>query len=634
MKNSSKTISKSAHSTFLINKLKENEEKFKGIFEGATDGIIAADIKTKKLIFANPKICELTGYSEEELLKLNVEDIHPKKDLPYVLDQFKRQAKKQINLAKDIPVLKKDNSIIYCDVNSAPIKIRNKKLLLGFFRDITDRKKTEEDLIKSKERFRFLVSSSPAVIYTSKTQDDYGGTFVSDNITQQTGHKPEDFTKDSKFWIKHIHPGDRKRVLHNLSNLFKKDHHSHEYRFRFKDGKYHYIRDEMNLIKDEKGRPKEIIGYLIDITEKKEAEKENEELQKKLKEYTKKLELKIKKLEKNKTKLTDKEKIVLWGLTRYPDYSDLELGKKLKMNRSTITSIKNRLKSKKLYSVENIPSLNALGAELTTIGYGLFEIYSRQRDKFNKKIAKAVSPVILLETNNRLIWLNSSKNMIDFENNVRKNITLVNEQKTLNRLNLIHFFHGLSDTDEHFDFSNLLKDSFEIKIKDDKDEFKNPKKIDLNKNEKRVLLALLEYPECSAYDLSFKLDLTTATIARIKKKLIKERVVRTSINPNINQLGFEITVLIHLKHPFGVKKDYIKSALKNSPHTVFFIGSNNESIAVTVFHNLNQYNEFIEKINFKDKKKFLEEPITLRILNKDIQLQKIDFLTITKQLLK
>ena len=618
----------------IIKRLKENEAKFKGVFEGATDGIIAADIKTRRFILANPKICELTGYYEKELLKLKVTDIHPKKDLPYVLDQFKKQAEKKISIAKDIPVLKKDNSIIYCDVNSAPVKIRNKELLLGFFRDITERKKAEEDMKESKERFKFLVSSSPAAIYTSKAQGDYAATFISDNITQQTGYKPKEFTQDPRFWIKNIHPKDRKKILDNLTNLFKKGCHSHEYRFKFKDGKYHYMRDEMNLIKDEKGRPKEIIGYMIDITDKKEAEKENLELHKKLEEYTKKLELKIKKLEKNKIRLTYREKLVLWGLARYPSYTDLELSKKLRINRSTITSIKNRLKYEEIYSFENIPSLNALGAELTIIGYGPLELFSQQRDHFNNRLIKATSPLILLETNNELISFICSKNIVKFEESIKKNITSINEQKALNKLNLINFFHGLSDTDEYLTFSNLLKNSFDIKINDDEEQTRPSKRINLNKNEKRVLSAMIEYPECSAYDLSFKLDLTTATVARIKKRLIKEGAVRTFITPNIEKLGFEILVLIHAKHPFGIKKDSVKSILKESPNTIFFIGSNNESLALAVFNNQNSYNELMGKLSLKDKKDLLEEPAALKIFTKNIQLKKIDFLTAAKNLLK
>ncbi len=128
----------------------KDTEKFQIIFEKAGDGILAADIKTKRFIFANPKICEITGYSENELLKMGVEDIHPKKDLPYILEQFQKQIEGTVVIIKNIPVLKKDRAISYCDISAWPAKVGNQKLLFGFFRDITARKQIEESLKNAK----------------------------------------------------------------------------------------------------------------------------------------------------------------------------------------------------------------------------------------------------------------------------------------------------------------------------------------------------------------------------------------------------------------------------------------------------------------------------------------------------
>ena len=130
----------------------DSEERFRTIFEGATDGILAADTENQRFAFANPKMCELTGYSLEELSKLCVADIHPRKDLPYVNEQFAKQAEGKIALAIDIPILRKNNQILYCDVNSASMKIGKKQLLVGFFRNITDRKKIEASLRESEKR--------------------------------------------------------------------------------------------------------------------------------------------------------------------------------------------------------------------------------------------------------------------------------------------------------------------------------------------------------------------------------------------------------------------------------------------------------------------------------------------------
>jgi hypothetical protein len=141
--------------------LQESEESFRAIFEGAGDGIIGADVKTKRFFFANPRICEITGYSLEELLKLGVGDLHAKKDLPYVIDSFTKQMQGKLTLSKDIPVLRKDERVVYCDVNSKPVKIGSREYLVGFFRDVSERKNAEDKLRESEEKYRSLVELAP-----------------------------------------------------------------------------------------------------------------------------------------------------------------------------------------------------------------------------------------------------------------------------------------------------------------------------------------------------------------------------------------------------------------------------------------------------------------------------------------
>jgi PAS domain S-box-containing protein len=144
--------------------LQESEERFRAIFEGANDGILVADVKTKRFFFANPRICEITGYSLEELLKLGVGDIHPKKDLPYVIDSFVKQMQGKLPISKDIPVLRKDGGVVYCDVNSKPIKIGSQEYLVGLFRNVTELKKAEEALRDAKEKWASLTENTDDIV--------------------------------------------------------------------------------------------------------------------------------------------------------------------------------------------------------------------------------------------------------------------------------------------------------------------------------------------------------------------------------------------------------------------------------------------------------------------------------------
>ena len=133
------------------NEIKELSEIYETIFDNAADGILIAVIENKKFHMGNKMICEMLGYSLEEIKNMGVMDIHPEKDLPYVIEQFKKLSRKEIELAKDIPVKRKDGSIFYVDIKSFPITLLGKPYLAGIFRDTTERKHAEE-VLKEREQ--------------------------------------------------------------------------------------------------------------------------------------------------------------------------------------------------------------------------------------------------------------------------------------------------------------------------------------------------------------------------------------------------------------------------------------------------------------------------------------------------
>ena len=129
-------------------------------------------------------------------------------------------------------------------------------------------------LTTSQSRLNFLLQSSPAVIYTCKSEGDFGATFISDNVRTIFGFEPAIFLNDSGFWVSNIHPDDKQQVLDDLQNLFKNGYHTHEYRFRRGNGEYIWVLDELRLVKDEKGNNAEIIGYWADISDRKKVEQD------------------------------------------------------------------------------------------------------------------------------------------------------------------------------------------------------------------------------------------------------------------------------------------------------------------------------------------------------------------------
>ena len=124
--------------------LKESRDQLEAIFDSANDGILVADAQTKQFLTGNRTICTMLGYTIEEIIKLTVNNIHPAKDLPHVIDQFEKHARKEIELATDIPVLKKDGTVLYADINMSLVTINGKKCAIGLFRDVTERRHIEK----------------------------------------------------------------------------------------------------------------------------------------------------------------------------------------------------------------------------------------------------------------------------------------------------------------------------------------------------------------------------------------------------------------------------------------------------------------------------------------------------------
>jgi PAS domain S-box-containing protein len=140
--------------------------------------------------------------------------------------------------------------------------------------DITEQKRAQEELKATHERLKYLLVSTSVAIYTSKTSGNYGATSITENVRELTGYQPRAFIENSSFWIDHVHPEDRERVLNEVPIVFEKGSHVYEYRFLHKDGSYRWMRDELRLTRDEEERPFEIVGYWIDVTDRKRAEEE------------------------------------------------------------------------------------------------------------------------------------------------------------------------------------------------------------------------------------------------------------------------------------------------------------------------------------------------------------------------
>ena len=129
--------------------LRKSEERFKTIFNCSRDGLLAADPETQRFVLANDAMCEMVGYTEEELLALGVTDIHPEDELPRVKAAFEGQVRGDFTLSPDLRVKRKDGSILFAQINSYVVELDGHPLLLGNFRDVTERRRLGSHLAQA-----------------------------------------------------------------------------------------------------------------------------------------------------------------------------------------------------------------------------------------------------------------------------------------------------------------------------------------------------------------------------------------------------------------------------------------------------------------------------------------------------
>ena len=144
--------------------------------------------------------------------------------------------------------------------------------MVGAWSDITARRQLGEVLVAAQDRLVHLLSSARAVIYSYRASGDFAPTFVSQNIVEVLGYMPAEYLEDAEFWRRCVHPDELAAVEAEAVHLFRKGHHTVEYRFLKKDGTYCWVNDEQRLVRDKQGQPEEVVGSWSDVSERKTAE--------------------------------------------------------------------------------------------------------------------------------------------------------------------------------------------------------------------------------------------------------------------------------------------------------------------------------------------------------------------------
>ena len=236
----------------------ESEQVLKTIVESAADGILVADVASKQFLVANRTICQMLGYSQEELRTLRVTDIHLEQDIPYVMEQLRKQTRGEVSLVEGIRVRRKDQSVFRADIHASPITLAGKTYLMGIFRDVDEHvaiRDRNETILKTCEDGFWLVDKDGRILE------------VNDAYCRMSGYSRDELLTMS---IQDLEAQETaQEVAEHTREIISKGTHRFESRHRCKDGTIIDLDVSTHRLRSDSGR---IFTFFRDITAQKQAE--------------------------------------------------------------------------------------------------------------------------------------------------------------------------------------------------------------------------------------------------------------------------------------------------------------------------------------------------------------------------
>ncbi len=255
--------------------IKIKEKRFRSLVENGNDLLLILSPEGQPT-YASPTITSILGYSREEVLNFNPNDIVHPDDLPHVMEE--------LNLALRNPAM---------PISVTPARMRHKNGswrwfdgtitnmiqdpaiggVVDNFRDITEKVEAENQIREAKEKFESLVHTIDGIFWEADPE-----TFIFDFVSPQAkeilGYSPEDWIGVPDFWQQKIHPDDREKAIqycHHETQIGR--NHEFQYRIQRADGEYIWMRDVVTVVK-RNGKPHKLRGFMLDITRQKKLEME------------------------------------------------------------------------------------------------------------------------------------------------------------------------------------------------------------------------------------------------------------------------------------------------------------------------------------------------------------------------
>jgi PAS domain S-box-containing protein len=261
----------------------QTKKLFHSLFEQASLGIAVEDIEGK-LLLANPALCSMLGYEESELCGMSCSEFADPEDSQVdwaLFQQLRAGIIDQYSLEKHY--VRKDGAPLYGWLNVSLLKNFDggSPLVIAFVENISERRRTEDALRESEQRFRLAAYAGKMFSYewdiatdVIERSGEYAEMLRTDKVSQLTTGQ-QILTK--------VHPDDREKVLAAEAALSpERPYLRVSYRMADPDGRVIWVEKTGRAHFNQQGKMLRIVGMVVDITERKLAETALADLRRKL----------------------------------------------------------------------------------------------------------------------------------------------------------------------------------------------------------------------------------------------------------------------------------------------------------------------------------------------------------------
>ena len=320
--------------------------------------------------------------------------------------------------------------------------------------------------------------------------------------------------------------------------------------------------------------------------------------------------------------MLESEKKVLFGLVKYPNATDRELGSELSMKTSTVTAVRRKLFDQG-YCVEKcIPFLQDLNCEMLMVNYVPLSSSPSMKERLEKSKSLLMKEEIIYgvsEPRQELLFQMSS-NYTDAKRNAENLEKFYKESGYLEeQMTSITIPFDLSEIQRYFDYASLLRTTFWPDREEDEEErnyFAPGTTRRLRQKEKTIFKGMCEFPMTNDVQLAEKLGVSRMTVGRARKKFFDSGLLTKKVFPNLERLGFELLTFTHGIFNPGLEdglKHYVPKLSETIGPSIFLAFTRNELVVLNAFRNFTEYrksmNDFAEV--YKEKELFSSPPSRL-----------------------